>query len=65
VREIWAFIFSEEQRLRVFENRMLKAIFVSRRGGVIRAQIKLHEEELHNFYASHNILGRLHQKRWC
>jgi hypothetical protein len=41
----------EEHRLRVFENRVLRRIFGSKRDGVTGGWRKLHNEELHN---SHN-----------
>jgi hypothetical protein len=43
----------EERRLRVFENRVLRRIFGSRRGEVIGEWRKLHNEEL---YSSPNIV---------
>jgi hypothetical protein len=43
-------------RLRVFENRMLKRLFVLKREEVAGGWRGLHNEELHNFYASPNIV---------
>jgi hypothetical protein len=40
----------EEHRLRVFENRVLRRIFGSRRDKVTGGCKKLHNEELHNMY---------------
>jgi hypothetical protein len=42
----------EEHRLRVFENRVLKQIFGSKRNEVTRDWRKLHIEELNNLYSS-------------
>jgi hypothetical protein len=46
----------EEHRLRVFENRVLRRIFGPKRDEVTRGWRKLHNEELHNFYSSPNII---------
>jgi hypothetical protein len=40
----------EEHRLRVFENRLLRRIFVPKRDEVRGEWRKLHSEELHNLY---------------
>jgi hypothetical protein len=42
----------EEHRLRVFENRVLRRIFGSKRGWVARGWERLHNEELYNLYTS-------------
>jgi hypothetical protein len=42
----------EGHRLRVFENRVLRRIFGSKRDGVMGGWRKLHNEELHNLYSS-------------
>jgi hypothetical protein len=46
----------EEQRLRVFENRVLMTIFGPKRDEVTGEWRKMHNEELHNFYSSSNII---------
>jgi hypothetical protein len=46
----------EERRLRVFENRMLRKIFGSRRDKVKGEWRKLHNEELNYLYSSSNII---------
>jgi hypothetical protein len=48
--EAWALTLREEQRLRVFENRMLRRIFGSKRDEVTGYWRKLHNEELYNLY---------------
>jgi hypothetical protein len=48
---IWSLTLREEHRLRVFENRVLRRIFVLKRDWR-----KLHNEELHNLYSSPNII---------
>jgi hypothetical protein len=50
--ETWFLTLKEEQRLRVFENRVLRRIFGPKRGEVTGGWRKLHNEELHNLYSS-------------
>jgi hypothetical protein len=45
-----------EQRLRVFENRVLRRMFGSKKDEVIGEWRKLHNEELHNLYTLPNIV---------
>jgi hypothetical protein len=40
------------QKLRVFENRVLRRIFGPKRDGVTGGSRKLHNDELHNLYSS-------------
>jgi hypothetical protein len=47
-------LISEEHRLRVFENRVLRIIFGPKRDEVIGDWRKLHNEELHVLFAKHN-----------
>jgi hypothetical protein len=42
-------------RLRVFENRVLRRIFGPKRDEVAGGWRRVHKEELHNLYASPNI----------
>ena len=44
--ETWSLTLREERRLRVFENRVLRRIFGSKRDEVTREWRKLHNEEL-------------------
>ena len=46
----------EEHRLRVFENRVLRKIFGSKRDGVTGERSKLHNVELNDLYSSPNIV---------
>jgi hypothetical protein len=51
----WYLTLRKEYRLRVFENRVLRRIFGHKRGEVAGGWRRLHNEELHNLYASPNI----------
>jgi len=42
----------EKRRLRVFENRVLRKIFVPKKDGVTREWRKLHNDELYDLYSS-------------
>jgi len=53
----WSLTLRGEQRLRVFENRVLRRIFGPKREKVVRGCRRLHNEKLHNLYASQNIFG--------
>jgi hypothetical protein len=46
----------KERRLRVFENRVLREIFGTKRDEVTGEWRKLHNEELSNVYCSPNIV---------
>jgi hypothetical protein len=54
--ETWSHTLREEHRLRVFENRVMRSIFGTKReeDGSWR---KLHNDELHSLYSSPNMLG--------
>jgi hypothetical protein len=49
----------EEHRLRVFENRVLRRIFGPKRDEITEEWRKLFSEELHNLYASPNIMRQI------
>jgi hypothetical protein len=46
--ETWSLTLREEQRLRVFENRVLRRIFGPKRGQAIGEWGRLHNEELND-----------------
>jgi hypothetical protein len=50
--ETWSLTVREEDRLRVFENRVLRRIFGPKRDEVTGGWRKLHNAELHNLYSS-------------
>jgi hypothetical protein len=54
--ETWSQLLREEHRLRVFENRVRRRIFGPKREKVMGGWRKLHNEEVHNFYCSPNII---------
>ena len=64
--ETWSLTLREESRLRVFENRILRRIFGPKRDedGEWR---RLHNEELHSFYRSPNIVRMIkpERSRWA
>jgi hypothetical protein len=52
----------EEHRLRVFENRVPRRVFGTKRDEVTGERSKLHKEELHNLYSSPDIIRQV--KSW-
>jgi hypothetical protein len=56
VCETWSLALREEHRLRVTENWVLRRIFGPQREKVAGGWRRLHNEELHNLYASSNII---------
>ena len=65
--ETWSLILREEQRLRVFENKVLRKIFGAKRDEFTGEWRKLHNAELHALYSSPNILRKLKLRllRWA
>jgi hypothetical protein len=59
VYETFSLALREEHRLRVFENRGLRRIFVPRRKEVAGGCKRLHNEELHNLYTAPNIIREI------
>ena len=61
--ETWSLTLREECRLRVFENRLLRRIFGSKRDEVTGDWRKLHKEELNDLYSSPNIVRVIKSRR--
>jgi len=62
-RETWYLIPREDHRLRVFENRVLRGIFGPNREEVVRGCRRLHNENLHNLYASPDTIRVIKSRR--
>jgi hypothetical protein len=52
----WSLTLREENRLRVFENRVLRKIFWPRKDKITGEWRRLHNEELNDLYSSQNII---------
>jgi len=61
--ETWSFTLTEERRLRVFENRVLRRIFGLKRGEVPGEWRELHNEELNYLYYSLSIVRVIKSRR--
>jgi hypothetical protein len=57
------FTLREEDKLRVFENRVLRRIFGPKRDQMIGGWRKLHNEELHRLYSSPSIIRMIKSRR--
>jgi hypothetical protein len=60
--ETWSLTLREEQRLRVFENRVLRRRFGPKREEGVSWR-KLHDDELHSLYSSPNIVRVIKSRR--
>jgi hypothetical protein len=61
--EIWLLTLKKERRLRVFENRVWRRMFGSKRDEVTGECRKLNNEELHDLYCSPNIVRVIKSRR--
>jgi hypothetical protein len=65
--ETWSLTLNEENRLRVFENMVLRRISGPKRDEVTGEWSKLHNEELHILYSSPDIIrqDKSRRMRWA
>jgi hypothetical protein len=61
--ETWSPTLRDENKLRAFENRVLRRIFGPKRDRGTGRWRKLHNEELHNLYCSPSIIKMIKSKR--
>jgi hypothetical protein len=61
--ETWSVALREEQRLRVFEHRVLRGIFGPKREEATEERRRLHNEELNVLYSSLNIFRGIKSRR--
>jgi hypothetical protein len=61
--ETWSLTLREEQRLRVFQNRVLRRIFGPKRDEATGEWRRLHNEELNDLYSSQNIIRVMKSRR--
>jgi hypothetical protein len=59
----WSLTLREEQRLGVFENRVLRRIFGPKRDDETGDWRRLHKEELNDLYSSPNIIRVIKSRR--
>jgi hypothetical protein len=65
--ETWPVTLREEQRLRVFENKVLRKMLVPKRAEVVRDWERVRNEEPNNLYCSSNIIRVIKSRimRWA
>jgi hypothetical protein len=64
--ETWSPTLREERRLRVFENRVLRRIFVPKRDEVTGEWRKLHNDELSEMYLPNTVqVTKASRMRWA
>jgi hypothetical protein len=63
----WSLTLSEVNRLRVFENRVVRRVFGPKRDEVTGEWRKLHNDKLNDLYSLPNIVGvvKLRRMRWA
>jgi len=61
--ETWSLTLREDRKLKVFENMVLRTIFVPRRDEVTGEWRRLHNEELIDLYFSLNIMRVIKSRR--
>jgi hypothetical protein len=65
--ETWSLTLRESYRLWVFENSVVRTMFVPNKDKVTEEWMKLHSEELHNLYSSPDIFTQVTSRtmRWA
>jgi hypothetical protein len=63
IGETWSLALREEQRLRVFENRVLRRIYGAKRDDVTGEWRRLHNKELNDLYSSSYIIQVIELRR--
>jgi hypothetical protein len=65
--KLGSLIIRKQDRLGLFENRVLRRIFGPKREKVVGGWRRLHNEELHNLYTSPNIVNTITSRsmRWA
>jgi hypothetical protein len=61
--ETWSLTLREENRLKVFDNEVLRRIFGPKRDEVMGGWRKLHNDKLHNFYSLLSIITMIKSMR--
>ena len=61
--ETWSLTLREDQRLRVFKNKVLRKIFGAKKDEITGEWRKLHNAELHALYSSPNVIRSLKSRR--
>jgi hypothetical protein len=61
--ETWSITLRKEERLKVFDNGVLRRIFEPKRDEVTGEWRELHNEELHNLYSYPNIIWLIKSRR--
>jgi hypothetical protein len=61
--ETWSLTLREEQRLKVFENRVLRRMFGPKKDEAKGKWRRLHNEELNDLYSSPNIIRVIKSRR--
>jgi hypothetical protein len=61
--DTWSLTIREEHRLRMFDKRVLRRIFGSKRDEVTGSWRKLYNEEIHNLYSSPSVIRMMKSRR--